>query len=411
VNDVASKAVFKIVDGVADANSGPLSVLNDGGVPSSEDSPQQNFFYTAGSMGGRLELDLGAEIDVSSVASYSSHTSTRAPQVYKLYGADGHAKGFNRDVTAGIDPLQRGWNLIANIDSRTQKTSGTQHAVAISATEGTLGRFRYLLFAISPTENEDAFGNTFFSEIDVFDLKGPEPIRVAIPRAKAIEFATKDGKYTFTIDLTKAPDLEKWTDSQLKPVIEEWYPKIVELLPSPGYIASRQVTLRYLEGTQMKGIPAYASGSVVSMNADWFRTELNREARGAVVHELVHVVQAYQGGDRRNVRRTRTPGWIVEGIPDYVRWFLYEPESRGAEINERKLAAARYDASYRVSANFLDWVAQQHGQEVLVKLNAAVREGRYESSLWKELTGSNEQELDTQWKAFHQKRLDNLNAK
>lgn len=188
--------------------------------------------------------------------------------------------------------------------------------------------------------------------------------------------------------MTKATDLEKWTETELKPVIAEWYPKIVELLPSQGHDAAHQVTLRYLEGSQMKGIPAYAAGAVVSMNADWFRKELNREARGAVVHELVHVVQAYQGGNRRNPQRTQTPGWIVEGIPDYVRWFLYEPQSRGAEISERNLAAARYDASYRVSANFLNWIAQEHGQQVIVKINAAAREGRYQSSLWKDLTNN-----------------------
>ena len=30
-----------------------------------------------------------------------------------------------------------------------------------------LGNYRYLLFDISATENDDAFGNTFYSEIDV----------------------------------------------------------------------------------------------------------------------------------------------------------------------------------------------------------------------------------------------------
>lgn len=410
INDAASKAVFKIVDGAADPNSGPLKVLQDGGIPSSDDAPSQNFFYSAGSTGGRLEVDLGSEIEVAGIASYSSHTSTRAPQVYKLYGADGRAEGFRRDVKNGVDPLQNGWSLIADVDSRTVKTPGSQHAVAISATDGTLGRFQYLMFAISATENQDAFGNTFLSEIDVFDKAGPEPVRIAIPRAKTIEFATADSQYKFTIDLTKAPDLEEWTETQLKPVVQEWYPKIVDLLPSPGYVASRKVTLRYLEGSQMNGVPAYASGSVVSMNADWFRKELKREARGAVVHELVHVVQAYQGGDRRTRRRNPTPGWIVEGIPDYVRWFLYEPQSRGAEINDRNLAAARYDASYRVSANFLDWVAQVHGKDVIVKLNAAAREGRYQSSLWEELTGSTEQKLDSEWKEFHQKRLNKPQA-
>jgi hypothetical protein len=88
------------------------------------------------------------------------------------------------------------------------------------------------------------------------------------------------------------------------------------------------------------------------MNSSWFRRELNREARGAVVHELVHVVQSYGRVRRTDPDATRAPGWLVEGIADYIRWFLYEPETRGAEINERNLSRARYDASYRVTGTF-----------------------------------------------------------
>jgi hypothetical protein len=27
------------------------------------------------------------------------------------------------------------------------------------------------------------------------------------------------------------------------------------------------------------------------------------------------------------------PGWLVEGIPDYIRWFQYEPQSHGADAS------------------------------------------------------------------------------
>lgn len=96
-------------------------------------------------------------------------------------------------------------------------------------------------------------------------------------------------------------------------------------------------------------------------------------------------------------------GWLVEGIADYIRWFLYEPETRGAEITGRSIARARYDASYRVSGNFLDWVTKTYDKQIVAKLNAAAREGRYSKDLWKEHTGHTVQELGAEWKTALEK--------
>ena len=35
---------------------------------------------------------------------------------------------------------------------------------------------------------------------------------------------------------------------------------------------------------------------------------------------------------RNNPEHKPTPGWLTEGIPDYIRWFLYEPQSHGADV-------------------------------------------------------------------------------
>jgi hypothetical protein len=115
------------------------------------------------------------------------------------------------------------------------------------------------------------------------------------------------------------------------------------------------------------------------MNAEWFRGQLNGEARGAVVHEMVHVVQGYSGRNRRGRGLVAPPGWIVEGIPDYIRWFLFEPETGGAKLSAERLKEAKHDASYRTSANFIDWVIRNHPNDgrFLEQLNAAARGGRY----------------------------------
>jgi hypothetical protein len=108
---------------------------------------------------------------------------------------------------------------------------------------------------------------------------------------------------------------------------------------------------------------------------------------------------------RDDPKATRMPGWLVEGIADYVRWFLYEPQTKGAEITTRNLAQAKYDASYRVTGNFLNWVVVKHDTNIVQKLNAAAREGRYRDDLWKESTGKSVQELGAEWKQFHEQRL------
>jgi hypothetical protein len=90
----------------------------------------------------------------------------------------------------------------------------------------------------------------------------------------------------------------------------------------------------------------------------------------------------------------------VEGIPDYIRWFLFEPETGGAKLSAERLKEAKHDASYRTSANFIDWVIRNHPNDgrFLEQLNAAARGGRYSGETWKELTGKTEQELADVWR-------------
>ena len=199
---------------------------------------------------------------------------------------------------------------------------------------------------------------------------------------QVVEFDADGRQYKFTFDTTVAPDLAPWVNEKLVPVVKEWYPKLVAMLLSEGYTSASNVLVRFHD--DMGGTPASAGGSFINCNAQWFEKELKREALGAVVHEMVHVVQNYGWGRRGNPNATRTPGWIVEGIPDYIRWFLYEPQTKGAEITSRNLARAKYDASYRVTGNFLNWVMQKHDTNIVQKLNAAGRAGKYNESLWKE---------------------------
>lgn len=395
-NDAATAATFSVVDGRPDGNSGALAVLNDGKMPKSEDDPRGNFFFTTGSDGGRLAVDLGSAIAVKTVASYSWHGGDRAPQIYKLYAADGAAKDFNAAPKRGTDPRTCGWKLIAEIDTRAKENNGGQQGVEISDRGGrALGDFRYLLFDIDRTAKDDPHANTFFSEIDVIDAKGPAPERFKAAERIVRTYTSKDGKFRYIVDSTKAPGLTEWSEKELIPTIEMWYPKLAALMPSEGYKVPDVVTFEYKD--DMGGTPAYAAGNKISLNAPWFPGELKREAKGCVIHEMGHVVQNYWRARQTNRNPSPTPGWITEGICDYIRWFLYEPESHGAEVRDPR--QAKYDASYRTTANFLDWVIRKKDKDLLRKLNAAAREGRYSEKLWKDWTGKTVQELGEEWKA------------
>ncbi|MBN2139059.1 MAG: DUF1080 domain-containing protein [Sedimentisphaerales bacterium] len=399
-SDAGGEGVFSIADGQQDRNGRGVDVLGDGRLAMGADEPGSSFFFAPNTDGGRILLDLGKVIAIKQVNSYSWHPSTRGPQVYDLYATDGKGEGVSLRPKRGTDPKTCGWELVAKVDTREKDgEDGGQYGVSISDSDGVIGKYRYLLFDVFRTESSDPFGNTFYNEIDVVDPEGKVVSAVAELDIAREVIEADGGKYKITIDTTETPDLTKWVHEELGPVVKEWYPRIVKMLPGEGYEAPTDVQIVF--SARMQGVAA-TGGRRVSCAAGWFRGQLEGEAKGAVVHELVHVVQQY-GLARRNRDATRTPGWLVEGMADYIRWFLYEPETRGAEI--RNAARARYDGSYRVSGNFLNWVTETKDKDIVAKLNAAARQGKYSEDIWKDSTGSSVEELGAQWKKALEEKI------
>ena len=408
--DAATNAKFTIVDGGSDENGGGLRKLHDGKLPSEADEPAEDFFFNAGTEGGRILVDLGGALDLRQINTYSWHPGTRGPQVYQLYASDGQGESFQLRPGHGTNLDKCGWSLLARVDTRPKEgNSGGQYGVSISAPEGTIGKYRYLLFDISRTEAEDDFGNTFYSEMDVVAkdnasaavAPGPDTNSAAAP----FTIRSPDGYCEITIKTAEAPELKEWAEQKLGPVLAEWYPKLVAMLPSEGYTAPKQFSVTLSPG---RGVAA-TGGTRVTANSTWLKAELNREAVGALVHEEVHVVQQYRGR-RGNPEYKPTPGWLVEGIPDYIRWFLYEPQSHGADVawlRTRRNVSLSYDARYRVTANFLNYAVEHYDpkKELITRLNAACRQGRYTDELWKDCTGKTLLELNDEWKAATEKQL------
>jgi hypothetical protein len=376
-----AKAKFTVVTGESDPNSSSLRALNDGRLPEEDDDPGNNFFFAAGSDGGRLKLDLRGIIDVKQVNTYSWHSGARAPQVYNLYAADGTAAGFNAEPKSGTDPASCGWKLLAKVDTRVKfSDAGGQYGVSISDDSGALGQYQYFLFDVFKTEDSDAFGHTFFSEIDVRAVTPPETETPAGPDSKA---RAKD--FDWTLDVSQSPDLKEWAETKLKPAVDQWYPVWEDCLASDGFAAPKKfkITIKPMDGVAATG------DTDVEVSEEWIKGQVKKpewnEAIGSVIHELVHVVQQYKA--RGN------PGWMVEGIADYFRWFHYEPVAHHPKLSARRAARAKYSDSYQTTAGFLEYVAKNHDHEFVVKMNAAMRQGRYSPDLWTEFTGMTVQDL------------------
>lgn len=404
--DAGTRAKFSLVSGERDGNGGGLEKLNDGRLPSDDDEPAENFFFNAGSAGGRLRADLGSLTEIVRVNTYSWHPGSRGPQVYRLFASDGAADGFEAQPGVSVDPAACGWKLLATVDTRPkQGDGGGQHGASIADSEGSLGRFRYLLFDCARTESDDPFGNTFYSELDIVGAGDPTNSPAASMAAKPFVIRSADDYCEITIDTGGAPELNDWAGQKLAPMLAEWYPKLTRLLASDGFIPPAKFSVVIRPG---RGVAA-TSGTRITANATWLKGELEREALGALLHEEVHVVQQYRG--RRGDPDYRpAPGWLVEGIPDYIRWFLFEPQSHGADLvwlRRQRNVTLRHDAAYRMSANFLNYVIERHDKDrqLITRLSAACRQGRSLDDIWSACTGKTLAELSAEWKSATEKEL------
>ena len=184
---------------------------------------------------------------------------------------------------------------------------------------------------------------------------------------------------TALVDTNDATDLKEW-GNKAGTLCVEWFPKIAALLPSDGFAAPHEVTLYF--DPKMKGV-AHAAGGKITISADYVRG--HRDDLGMVVHELTHVVQSYPPGG---------PGWLVEGIADYIRIVHFEPQAPRPKLD---IAKASYTDGYKTTAIFLEWVEKNQTAGLVIQLNAALRKGAYNDALWKTVSGKTVDEL---WKLF-----------
>jgi len=213
------------------------------------------------------------------------------------------------------------------------------------------------------------------------DLQHPLAIReIAIESSPTVTVF----KYPveFVVDVRDAPQMKEWANKAAR-ICQRQYTMINEELKSDGFRPRRVVRMTLKK--DYRGVAA-AGGGRITGSVKWF-TERPGDF-GAMVHETVHIVQDY--------RVPGNPGWLVEGIADYIRFFKYEP----GKLGPIDVPRAHYNGSYRVTAAFLAYLTAKYDKQIVNKLNKMMREGEYKEEVFKALTGKTIQQLDKEWRAL-----------
>ena len=139
--------------------------------------------------------------------------------------------------------------------------------------------------------------------------------------------------------------------------------------------------------TAYKGVAETGNG-MARFNPQWLKD--HPQDIDVVTHEVMHVVQDYRNYD---------PGWLTEGIADYVRYVYGVNNLGGRWALPDYRSGQHYQNAYRVTARFLLWIEKNKYKKIVDDMDKAMRNGTYSPELWKKLTGKTVDEL---WNEYAQ---------
>ena len=186
----------------------------------------------------------------------------------------------------------------------------------------------------------------------------------------------EEGKYTLSfVDKTSAVD--STVKKKLTDAFFAVYPKEAAMYNKH---TANKVTF-FIDPTY-DGVAA-TGNDTVRFNPEWFRKHPNDI--DVVTHEAMHIVQAYPDD--------AGPGWITEGIADYVRFKMgLDNAGAGWKLPDYN-AKQNYDNAYRITARFFVWIEQQYDKDFVKQLDAAMRSKKYNDDFSKQDTGKTFDEL------------------
>lgn len=189
----------------------------------------------------------------------------------------------------------------------------------------------------------------------------------------------RKGKYTLVF-VDKSSGFSATTKQQMIDAFFTVYPKEASRFNKKTL---RLVT--FVIDPSYKGVAATGDG-IATYSPEWMRK--NPEDIDVVTHEVMHIVQDY---------RHENPGWLTEGIADYVRYVYGVNNVKSKWQLPDYKAGQSYTNAYRVTARFLVWTEKTKNKKVVDKLDAALRDGTYTPELWVKLTGKT---VDVLWKEY-----------
>ncbi|WP_161603266.1 basic secretory protein-like protein [Blastopirellula marina] len=198
----------------------------------------------------------------------------------------------------------------------------------------------------------------------------------------ATAVAPETPEFVLVTDEVAADESAKAWGEQAKQLCDQWFPLICHLLHTEDWTPPQRVELVLKKEQDAPGVTI---GSNIYISAAWIKS--HPEDFGMVIHELTHVVQSYPHSRGK-------PGWLVEGIADYVRYWKYEAERPRYPLNRNR---AKYTDGYNNTAAFLAFLTWKYDRRIVPKLDAALRTRRYNDKMFETLTGKN---LDDLWADF-----------
>lgn len=168
--------------------------------------------------------------------------------------------------------------------------------------------------------------------------------------AKADESETIQKKgYTLTFK-NNSPNFSPALKKRMIETFFEVYPKLAK-----DFNPNTDKAVVFSIDTAYDGVAATGGGRIV-YNPKWF--DKHPGDIDVVTHEVMHVVQNYG--------RSNGPGWLTEGIADYVR-FKYGVDNPGAKWTLPDFKDTQsYKNSYRITARFLHWLETTNGNKGIV---------------------------------------------
>ena len=157
-------------------------------------------------------------------------------------------------------------------------------------------------------------------------------------------------------------------------LIQEWEPKVAAVLGTAEAKRPKQLTVRFKD---MDGV-AYWDGKAITVSTRY--AAKHPDDVMLVVHELTHVLQGYR----------KIPGWMTEGLADYVRFGIAEGGKFGIRLDPLK---NKPRDSYRVTG-YLILQAEKAHPGLVKKLHLAGVSGGDVEKVWAEHCG---QTIDESW--------------